>query len=488
VNQIRAPIRPKEYVVSSSAHAFVPSPDSSSTLPVKVLSFEERVHALGKKLLAGVRVESSSVLSRQYWSQQFMQWSMTNPTLKRNMFRLVDVLPSLTSAQSISDHVHQYLGDDIHALPSILGWGLKTSKLLPAPLLATAVRLGVKQMASQFIAGESPKQALSVLRTLRKNKLAFTVDLLGEYCVSEREALAYLDRYRECFTVLGNRVPQWPESAPIIAGHPGEASATCVSVKLSALYSQTASLNAERSIRVLSDRLAILASQAKEIGAQLYVDAEDSATNELVYGAFERVFTSSEFRSMPYVGCVVQAYAKESLGLLHRLHEIAHTRGAPLAVRLVKGAYWDQETTGAIQQGWDSPLFAKKRHSDANYELLSRYLIDNHSLLFPAFGSHNIRSIAHACTYAESKGLTTSNYELQMLYGMADPIARALRAEGALVRMYVPLGPVLPGMGYLVRRLLENTSNDSFLRHTFFEEHEVDSLLCSPLTNSEELV
>jgi RHH-type proline utilization regulon transcriptional repressor/proline dehydrogenase/delta 1-pyrroline-5-carboxylate dehydrogenase len=134
----------------------------------------------------------------------------------------------------------------------------------------------------------------------------------------------------------------------------------------------------------------------------------------------------------------------------------------------------------AKQNNWECPLFTDKESTDANYEDLSRFLLDHASHFLPAFGSHNIRSLAHACAYAERKGVPKKGFELQMLYGMAEPIARAFAREGYLVRLYVPLGQMIPGMGYLVRRLLENTSNESFLRHTFFDSKEVDDLLREP--------
>ena len=159
----------------------------------------------------------------------------------------------------------------------------------------------------------------------------------------------------------------------------------------------------------------------------------------------------------------------------------AKKRGRPIAVRLVKGAYWDLETIGSQQNNWPSPLWSKKESSDANYEALSRLLIDNHDVVLPAFGSHNVRSLAHACMYAKQKGLSNKDFELQMLYGMAEPIALSFTKQGYLTRLYVPLGEMLPGMGYLVRRLLENTSNESFLRHTFFDASTVDELLREPV-------
>jgi RHH-type proline utilization regulon transcriptional repressor/proline dehydrogenase/delta 1-pyrroline-5-carboxylate dehydrogenase len=183
---------------------------------------------------------------------------------------------------------------------------------------------------------------------------------------------------------------------------------------------------------------------------------------------------------MPYPGIVIQAYAKNAADRVGEMLAFAENRGAPIAIRLVKGAYWDMERVISAQNHWDFPLFEEKRLSDASYEHLSRVLLDNTHLCLPAFGSHNIRSLSHACCYAESKGLTNKDFEIQVLYGMAEPIAQAFANRGYLTRMYVPLGELLPGMGYLVRRLLENTSNESFLRHTFFEHSEIQKLLKDP--------
>src|SRR5205823_1644938 len=137
------------------------------------------------------------------------------------------------------------------------------------------------------------------------------------------------------------------------------------------------------------------------------------------------------------------------------------------AVRLVKGAYWDYETTKSRQNGWDCPVYLEKPESDANFETLTRLLLENESIVTSAFGSHNVRSIAHAQALAEQLGIDRSRFEFQLLYGMAGPIKRALVEMGYRVREYCPVGELLPGMSYLVRRLLENTSNEGFLRAKF---------------------
>lgn len=447
---------------------------------------DEIVATFGRSIFQAIGKELPSTFNQRYWSGQLMRWSLTQPQFKVNLFRLVDVLPTLTSSAAITQHVTEYLAPAASKLHPQLGPVLERLLQIPphslrAQIVAYLVRKGVHGMARQFIAGESARDALEELRRVRGARLAFTVDLLGEYSLSEREAEAYLHRYLDTLEVLGSRVPTWNESAPILPHHPTEEGPVCISVKLSALYSQCSVLNFARSVEVLRERLTTLARKAREARAFLYCDAEDVGTNPMIYAAFKQVFGSLEFRDFPYPGVVVQAYAKQSEGVIRDLLEFAKTRGNPIAIRLVKGAYYDHELVNAEQNGLPSPLFRKKESSDAHFEFLSRLLLDHAGYVLPAFGSHNVRSLAHACCYAEQLGLTPHDFELQMLYGMAEPIARAFRSRGYLVRLYVPLGEMLPGMGYLVRRLLENTSNESFLKHTFFDSGNVSDLLRAPV-------
>jgi RHH-type proline utilization regulon transcriptional repressor/proline dehydrogenase/delta 1-pyrroline-5-carboxylate dehydrogenase len=442
---------------------------------------EESATALGREIFAAIRAASPSALRKSYWASRLMEWSMRDPDFKVNSFRLVDVLPTLRSNRAVAEHVHEYLSDVARKRGGIANVGVRVAEsALARPVAALAVRRSVEQMAALFIAGENPRAALHALHRLRINRLAFTVDLLGEFSVSEREADAYLARYLEALAVFGKEAPRWKESGALIDGHPGESTPVCISVKLTALYSQCSPLNFDRSVEVLSGRLSQIVRKAREVGALVYVDAEDSASNPIIFETFRAVFGSDEFASFPYPGIVLQAYARATEGYLAQFLDFARSRGRPIAVRLVKGAYWDFETTTSAQNHWESPLFGVKESSDANYEKLTRVLIDNRELVLPAFGSHNIRSVAYACAYARSRGLSERDFELQMLYGMAEPIARAFAAKGYLVRLYVPIGDMIVGMGYLVRRLLENTSNESFLRHTFFEEKEIDALLRPP--------
>ncbi len=466
--------------MGQSAAVKDPSMGKAARIP-KSGDLNSKVIAFGREIFQQIDRAKPSAFDKNYWSGRVMEWSMKHPEFKVNMFRLVDVLPTLRTSQQIATHVNEYLGSVGSEISKVLGWGLNVDpSSLRAKLLALIVKKSVREMASQFIAGQNPVEALKPLKRLRRNGIAFTVDLLGEFSLSEKEGIEYVNRYLEALEVFGKEIPSWREAAPIIKNHPGEVSPICISVKLSALYSQCSSINVERSVEVLSERLSLIARKAKEINALLYVDAEDTDNNVVIYRVFKNVFSQKEFLEFPYPGIVLQAYAREAERTYHELLSFAKQRGAPISIRLVKGAYWDYETILSNQNNWPSPLFSKKESSDANYEKISKLLIDNHEHTFPAFGSHNVRSLSHACCYAESKGVPNNRFELQMLFGMADPIAKAFVESGYLVRQYVPLGPIIPGMGYLIRRLLENTSNESFLRHTFFDSDTLDTLLREP--------
>ncbi|MBO0713207.1 MAG: bifunctional proline dehydrogenase/L-glutamate gamma-semialdehyde dehydrogenase, partial [Acidimicrobiales bacterium] len=187
-----------------------------------------------------------------------------------------------------------------------------------------------------------------------------------------------------------------------------------------------------------------------------------------------------------YAGVVLQAYLKDCHADLSEVISFGADRlqtmpGAkPIHVRLVKGAYWDTETVQAEAEGWPAPVFADKGQTDANYERCTRLLHEHHGEVRSAFGSHNLRSLAYAVTDARHRGIPDSGYELQLLYGMAEPVSAALQRLGLRLRVYAPMGELVPGMSYLVRRLLENTANESFVRHRFAEGRSLDELVAPP--------
>src|SRR5881275_108966 len=332
-------------------------------------------------------------------------------------------------------------------------------------------------MAHQFIAGRNPDSVMATLRKRRAQKIGFTVDLLGEAVVSEEDANEYAARYLDLLEKLAQETKNWTdplgknsELFPIVN----------LSVKLSALYSQMNPADPADAIAHLAPKLRPLLRRARDLGAFVNFDMESYAHKNITLELFKAIFSEPEFKDWPHAGIVIQAYLRDAEADLRDLMEWGRARGTRFAVRLVKGAYWDYETTKSGQNGSDPPVFLQKPESDANFETLTRLLFENESTVTAAFGSHNVRSIAHAQAVADEFGIDRSRFEFQLLYGMAGPIKRALVEMGYRVREYCPIGELLPGMAYLVRRLLENTSNEGFLRAKFAENVPAKELLRDP--------
>jgi len=217
------------------------------------------------------------------------------------------------------------------------------------------------------------------------------------------------------------------------------------------------------------------------LSALINFDMESYKLKDLTLQLFKSIFEEPEFRTRPAIGIAIQAYLRDCEKDLRELVAWARRHQRPLSVRLVKGAYWDYETIVARQRDWPVPVWAQKPQSDANYEKLSLFLLENIDLITPNFASHNVRSVAHAIAQAERLHIDQRAYEFQALYGMADELKGALVQSGHRVREYCAIGELLPGMAYLVRRLLENTSNEGFLRIKNMGEATKEQLLRNPV-------
>jgi RHH-type proline utilization regulon transcriptional repressor/proline dehydrogenase/delta 1-pyrroline-5-carboxylate dehydrogenase len=336
-------------------------------------------------------------------------------------------------------------------------------------------------MARRFIAASDPVEAVAAAKALRARRMTFTIDLLGEAVLSASEAIAYQKNYLDLIEVLANDAEAWKEDPLLDRDHQGKIPKVNVSVKLSSLYSQFDPIDPEGTSRAVRDRLRPILRLAKSRGVFVNFDMEQYAYKDTTLRIFCEILDEDEFRTWPDVGIAIQAYLKSAGDDLRALAAWAKLRGTPVWVRLVKGAYWDYERIVAQQNDWPIPVYDQKPETDANYEAQAAYLIEHHDLLRPAIASHNIRSIAAALAHAQAKKLPQGAIEFQLLYGMADEIKQALIHLNQRVRVYAPVGALLPGMAYLVRRLLENTSNESFLRAGFREKRSEESLLMNPL-------
>jgi RHH-type proline utilization regulon transcriptional repressor/proline dehydrogenase/delta 1-pyrroline-5-carboxylate dehydrogenase len=449
---------------------------------------EPLVRAFGHEVFARLDRQGPVLFTKGWWDDKLMGLTMDNEALKVQLFRFVDTLPYLIhNDREIGRHLREYLGEAGEKLP---WWARAGVRVLPdggfgGRLLASAARGNATRMARKFIAGSNVEEALQAIARLRARGLAFTIDLLGEATITEAEADQVQKQYLDLIDGLSRVVNTWPEEPEIDRDDRGPIPRVNVSVKLSALYSQFDPIDPAGTERAVNARLRPILQAAKRHGAFVNFDMEQYAFKDVTLRIFRDILAEPEFRDWPDVGIAMQAYLKDTEADLHALLDWARdTRRTPVWVRLVKGAYWDYETVLAAQHGWPVPVFTEKWRTDANYEKLSTFLLENYDWLVPAFGSHNIRSIAHAMAVAETLKVPPRRYEFQMLYGMADPVKDAIRSLGYRVRVYTPYGQLLPGMAYLVRRLLENTSNDSFLRASFTEGVAEDLLLRNPAESS----
>ena len=441
-------------------------------------SLQSEIEQRGRRIFELVDKHPESLFSKTGFYQRLMTISMRDEQLKLQLFRFVDVLPSLRTSGEVVEHLQEYFAEarDSRKLSEFLGAGIRLARIVPW-LSGPILRWNVSEMARQFIAGRNSNDVLQILRKRRTEKIGFTVDLLGEAVVSETEADQYAARYLDLLEGLARETRTWTdplgknsELFPVVN----------VSVKISALFSQISPEDPADAIAHLSPKLRPLLRRARELGAFINFDMESYAHKNTTLELFKTIFTEEEFKDWPHAGIVTQAYLRDSEADLRDLIEWGHARGTRFAVRLVKGAYWDYETSKSRQNGWDCPVYLQKPASDANFEALTRLLLENESIVTSAFGSHNVRSIAQAQAFAEELGIDRSRFEFQLLYGMAGPIKRALVDMGYRVREYCPVGELLPGMSYLVRRLLENTSNEGFLRAKFSENVPVEDLLRDP--------
>ncbi|HBZ57084.1 MAG TPA: L-glutamate gamma-semialdehyde dehydrogenase, partial [Syntrophobacteraceae bacterium] len=445
---------------------------------------QQRIQSTGLRLYQLIADTTPSVFRKDYWMGKVMDWCMENEAFKVEMFRFVDVFPHLTSPESVAKHLQEYFCRPDQDFPLTFQWGIKSVShtSVAAKMVAKTIANNITTMARQFIAGRDGRDALPILTDLRSQGMAFTADLLGEAVVSEVEAEEYCRRYLDLIEVLDSTQHQW-QALRGSSTHLdwGRAPKINISIKPSAMYSQMNPRAFEHSLDMARERLRPLWRQAMRVEAQVMLDMESTALKNLTLALYRRLLEEAEFRDYPHTGIVIQAYLRDSEKDLLELLDWAKKRKQRLTIRLVKGAYWDAEVIHARQNRWPIPVFTDKTETDANFEKLARILLEHHQTVNMACASHNIRSIAAVMETAKDLKVPEENLEYQILFGMAEPVRMALRKAGLPLRLYVPMGEMIPGMAYLVRRLLENTANESFLRQSFARSVPHEALLRDPV-------
>ncbi|HWD85093.1 MAG TPA: proline dehydrogenase family protein [Solirubrobacteraceae bacterium] len=410
-----------------------------------------------------------------------MDLASSDAELKAALFRFVDVAPACRSMDDLARHLTSFLEEvDDRPMPIAAAMRIAESRAGRTALGAAAAR-GVRHMAHRFIVGESLRHAGGTLGRLWDRGIACSVDLLGEATVTPGEADAYAARCADTLRELTELTSRWPDRPVLEQDSSGPLPRANVSVKVSALTPLLRPDAPELGREDAGRRLRPLLRLGRELGAHVHIDMESLDSREAVLGLVLELLSDPEFADGPSSGLVVQAYLRDSGDLVDTVLDFAASSGRrrPLQIRLVKGAYWDHELVEARQHGWETPVFESKADSDRNFEALTRRLLDARPAVRVAVASHNLRSVAHAIAYNRKSGGADQDLEVQVLRGLGDELADAAASLGLRVRAYCPIGNLVAGMAYLVRRLLENTSNDSFL-HAQARGTDLDELLAAP--------
>ena len=447
--------------------------------PAQNPQLEAELRKVGEELYAAFPSGSRQPLKAL--DARAMELASSDRELKAALFRFVDVVPACRSLDDLAQHLTSFL-EDVEDAPMPIAAAMKMSgsRAGRAALGAAAAR-GVRHLAHRFIVGETPEASLGTLRKLWDHGVASSVDLLGEATVTESEADRYAARCLDAIETLAPATRKWSERPILEADSAGVLPRANVCVKVSAL---TPLLRPDAPARGQLDagrRLRPLLRAAQTSGAHLHIDMESLDSREAVLELVLNLLDEEEFRNGPSAGLVLQAYLRDSPALAQQIIDWSRTtkRTPPLTVRLVKGAYWDHELVQARQHGWQVPVFEDKRECDRNFETLTRELLAARPAVRVAIASHNLRSVAHAIACNRALGGEDRDLELQVLRGLGDELQHALATRGFRVRTYCPVGDLVAGMAYLVRRLLENTSNDSFLAAQASGE-SLDVLLAAP--------
>jgi proline dehydrogenase len=426
-------------------------------------ALESSIQEIGLKLDRRMRVRRRP---GRWFDDRLMTWAGRRADVRAALFRFTDVAPACVTLNDAGNHLHGFLAE-LQDPPASLAVADFLSRQRPLrPAVGAAGIFGARRLGSRFIVAEDAQAAIRPLVKLWRAGVSNSLDLLGEATVSAEEADRYAARCCAALDALATSVGSWPANPLLDFDSIGRLPRAHLSIKLSALTPDIRSDAPERGIDSVRRRLRGLFRMAQDLRAHLHVDMESLDDRDTTVGCVLDLLESEEFRAGPSVGLVLQAYLRDSEAQLTQLLEWARSnrRHPPPMIRLVKGAYWDHEVVQARQAGWAVPVYESRAECDRNFERLTRRLIDAYPVVRTAVASHNLRSVAHALAYQRSRGLPPGDVEYQVLRGLGDEMCAGLLASGARVRVYCPIGDLVTGMAYLVRRMLENTANDSFLR------------------------
>ena len=347
------------------------------------------------------------------------------------------------------------------------------------PVIRQALRRAMRVMGDQFVLGRTIEEALERARPLQKEGYRFSYDMLGEAARTQDDADRYYQRYLAALEAVGKSSGPMPGThAAALMERPS------ISVKLSALHPRFEPGKSERLTRELAPRLVEIARRARTLGIGLTIDAEEQDRLDITLGLFGQLFLDAALDGWPGLGIAVQAYGKRAVPVLRWLRRLSERGGKRIPVRLVKGAYWDSEIKWAQERGYaDYPVLTRKQHTDLSYLACMRLLLSDQRSFYPQLATHN----AHTLAVAHIAG-GTMPFELQRLHGMGEALYEEVVGAAKLgrpCRIYAPVGGHEDLLAYLVRRLLENGANTSFVNRIADEQVPIEAIIRDPVEATE---
>lgn len=346
------------------------------------------------------------------------------------------------------------------------------------PAIRVAVRQAMKIMGQEFVLAETINAALKKANKQQDKGFTYSYDMLGEAAKTEKDAKAYMLAYQQAISALAAAAKA---SDPV--SNPG------ISVKLSALHPRYEFAHIERVETELYERLLQLAIQAKDAQLGFNIDAEEADRLEPSLSLFEKLAFAPALEGWDGLGFVVQAYQKRAPAVIDWMADLAQKTGHRFMLRLVKGAYWDTEIKHAQVEGLvDYPVFTRKENTDLSYLLCARKLLARPQAFYPQFASHNARTVAEIMAYADDlPGVNKSDFEFQCLHGMGEALYETVVSElGYQCRIYAPVGEHKRLLAYLVRRLLENGANTSFVNLLANKDQDIRHIIANPVSKVRE--
>ncbi|RZI44394.1 trifunctional transcriptional regulator/proline dehydrogenase/L-glutamate gamma-semialdehyde dehydrogenase [Herbaspirillum sp. HC18] len=464
---------------------------------------QEQAQMLARDLVAAVREKRTRASGVDALMHEFSLSSEEGVALMCLAEALLRIPDHQTADRLIADKIskgdwRKHLGESPSLFVNAATWGLLiTGKLVGTnseqglgsaltrliakggePLIRKGVDLAMRMLGNQFVTGQTIEEALDNSRSNEARGYRYSYDMLGEAALTEEDAAKYYASYETAVHAIGRA-----SNGRGIKDGPG------ISVKLSALHPRYSRAQRVRTMEELLPRVKQLALLAKKYDIGLNIDAEEADRLELSLDLMENLAFDPDLAGFDGIGFVVQAYMKRCPFVIDCLVDLARRSNRKFMIRLVKGAYWDAEVKRAQVDGMPGyPVYTRKIHTDVSYLVCARKLLASTDVIYPQFATHNAHSLASIYSWAKVHGVT--DYEFQCLHGMGETLYdQVVGADklGKPCRIYAPVGSHETLLAYLVRRLLENGANSSFVNQIVDENVPIDALVADPLVQAKKL-